>query len=80
MHRNRNNDRNNGSWSELKARRHNSFDDSPTESLDKLWNHLDDETQDSHKVKKDRAAMQLADEQNMLKDMADYADKQDKHN
>ena len=76
MHR----DRNNGNWPELKAKRHNNkFDDAPLKSLEVMHDHLDGVTQDSHKVKKDKAAKQLADEQDMFKDMADYADKQEKH-
>ncbi len=76
MHR----DRNNGTWPELKAKRHNKFDDAPQKSLEVMHGHLDGETHDSHKEKKERAAKQLADVQNMFKNMADYADKQDKHN
>ena len=76
MHR----DRNNGTWPELKAKRHNKFDDASQKSLEVMHGHLDSETHVSQKVKEDRAAKQLADEQNMFKNMADYADKQDKHN
>ena len=71
MHR----DRNNGTWPELKAKRHNKFDEAPLESVDILRGHLDGEIHDIQKVKKDRAAKQLDHVQNMFKDMADYADK-----
>lgn len=73
MHR----DRNNGTWPELKAKRHHKYAEAPLESLDMMHSHLEGETYDSQKVKKDRAAKQLAHVQNLFKDMADYADKQD---
>ena len=73
-------DRNNGTWSELKAKRQRRYDDEPVESTQVKRGSLYGETHDSHKEKKERAAKQLADVHNMFKDMADYADKQDKHN
>lgn len=78
MHR----DRNNGTWPELKAKRHDKFDnpkfdDVPLERLDVMHGHLDGETHDIQKVKKDKAAKHLSRVQNMFRDMADYADKQD---
>ncbi len=73
MHR----DRNNGTWPELKAKRHHGYDDAPLESMDVVRGHLDDETHDVKKVKKDRATKQLDRVHNMFKDMANYADKQD---
>ncbi len=74
MHR----DRNHGTWLELKAKRHNKLDDAPLESLGVMPSHLVGEAQDTQKIKKDRAAMQLSRVQNMLKDMADFYDKQGK--
>lgn len=78
MHR----DRNNGTWPELKAKRHDKFDnpkfdDLPIHSLDLMPNHLDGDARDIQKVKKDRAAEQLSDVKNMFKNMVDY---EDKHN
>lgn len=73
-------DRSNGSWSELKAKRQRRYDDEPVESTEVKRDRLDGETHDSHKEKKEKVAKQLADVQNMFKNMADYADKQDKHN
>ena len=73
MHR----DRNTGSWPELKAKRHNKFDDAPLDSLDVMHSHLDGETHDVQKIKKDRATRQLARVQGMFKDMADS---QETHN
>ena len=73
MHR----DRNNGSWPELKAKRNHRYDDAPLESVDVMHSHLDRETHDIQRVKKDKAAKQLSHVQNMFKDMADYADKKD---
>jgi hypothetical protein len=80
MHRDRNHDRNHGSWTELKAKRHDKFDnpkfdDAPLESLSVIHSHLDNETRDIQKVKKDRAAKQLSHVQHMFKGMIDYADK-----
>ncbi len=69
MHR----DRNNETWSELKAKRHHKFDDAPLDSLDVMQSQLDGETNDVQKVKYDRAA-KLA---THMQDMADYADKRD---
>ena len=89
MHR----DRNHGTWPELKAKRQNKFenskqdrpkfsnpkfDDAPLESLDTRRNQLDDEAWDAQKIKKDRAAKQLADVENMFKNMSDYDDKQER--
>lgn len=71
-------DRNNGTWPELKAKRHNKFGDATLESLDAMHNHLDEEKHNSQKVKNDKAVKQLSRVQNMLKDMAEYAKKQDK--
>lgn len=76
MHR----DRNHGNWTELKAKRHDKFDnpkfdDAPLESLNAMHSHLDDEARDIQKVKKDRAARHLSQVQQMLKGMTDYADK-----
>ena len=72
MHR----DRNNGTWPELKAKRHNKFDDVPLESVDEVDIHLYGEIPDSQKIKNDRAAKQLSQVQNMFKGMTDYDDKQ----
>ena len=69
-------DRNHGSWPELKAKRHDKFDDAPLDSLNVMLSHLDGESHDIQKVKKDRAAKQLSRVKNMFKDMADYANKQ----
>lgn len=77
MHR----DRNNGTWPELKAKRHDKFDhpkfdELPLHSLDVPQDHLHDEAHDIQKIKKDRAAKQLADVKNMFRNMVDYDDKQ----
>jgi hypothetical protein len=74
MHR----DRNHGTWPELKARRHNKFDDEPLDSLNVMHGHLDGGFHDIQKLKKDKAAKQLSRVKTMFKDMAEYADKQDK--
>jgi hypothetical protein len=76
MHR----DRNHGTWPELKAKRHDKFDnpkfnDAPLDSLNVMHSHIDGESHDIQKVKKDRVAKQLSRVQNMFKDMSDYADK-----
>ena len=73
MHR----DRNNGNWTELKAKRHDKFDnpkfdDAPLDSLNMKHSHLDDDPHDIQKIKKDRAAKQLSDVKNMFKNMVDY--------
>ncbi len=73
-------DRNNGTWPKLKAKRHNKFDDAPLKNVDMVHSNLDGETLNSQKITKDRAPKQLSNLQNMVKDMADYADNQDKHN
>ena len=65
-------DRSNGTWPELKAKRHHKLDDTLLQNLDVKHSDLDDETHDMQKIKKDRAAMQLSRVQNMLQDMADY--------
>lgn len=79
MHR----DRNNGTWPELKAKRHDKFDnpkfdDEPLHSLDVMPNHSDGDARDIQKVKKDRAAKQFSDVKNMFKNMVDYDDKHNK--
>ena len=48
MHRNRNKD----TWPELKAKRHNKFDDAPLENVDEMHSPLNDEIPDSQKIKK----------------------------
>lgn len=68
-------DRNNGTWPELKAKRNNKVNETPLESVDVMHSHLDEEAIGSQKLKKDRAAKQLAHVKNVFKDMADYADK-----
>ena len=73
MHR----DRNNGTWPELKAKRHDrfdspKFDDAPMENLSIAHRELNGEAYDSQKIQKDRAAKQLSKVQNMFKEMADY--------
>lgn len=73
-------DRNNGTWPELKAKRHDKFnntkfDDSPLHSLDIMHDHLDGDARDIQKIKKERAAKQFDDVKNMFKNMADYDDK-----
>ena len=81
MHR----DRKNGTWPELKAK-HNykfdnpkfensKFDDAPLDSLNVVNIHLDVESHNIQKVKKDRAAKQHSRVQNMLKDISYYANK-----
>ena len=74
MHR----DRNNGTWPELKAKRHNKFDDAPLESLHVMHSNLDGGIHGIQKVKKDRAAKQFSQVQSMFKDMVDYDNKQHK--
>jgi len=73
MHR----DKSNGTWPELKAKRHDrfdspKFDDAPMESLSVAHRDLDEEMHDSQKLQRDRAAKQLFRVQNMFKEMADY--------
>ena len=70
-------DRNNGPWPELKAKRHNKFHDTPLDSLNVVHSHLDGESHDIQKVKKDKAVKRLNRAQNMFKEMTDYADKLD---
>ena len=86
MHR----DRKNGTWLELKAKIYDKFDnlkyesrkfdDTPSNSLNVVHGHLDGETHDIQKVKKDRTSKQLSRVQNMLKDMSDYANKNSESN
>ena len=72
MHR----DRNNYSWSELKAKKnHNDFDDA-TLNATKFIQHDLIGAADSRKEKNDRAARQLNGVKNMFKDMADFDRKQ----
>ena len=73
MHR----DRNNYSWSELKAKRNNSkFDDAPIEAVNVVDDDLVGTAHDTRKEKNDRAIRQLDGVKNMFKDMADYDRKQ----
>lgn len=84
MHR----DRNHGTWPELKAKRHDKFDnpkfdnpkfdEAPLDSLNMQHSHLDAELYDIQKLKKDRAAKQLSDVKSMFKNMVDYDDKHNK--
>ena len=74
MHRNRNK----GTWPELKAKRHNKFDDAPLENVDEMHSPLNDEIPSSQKIKKDRAAKHLSPVQGMFKGMADYDNKKTK--
>lgn len=75
MHR----DRNNNSWSELKAKRHKSeFDDTPSKSVNIAKDDLLGVAHDSRKEKNDRATRQFEGVKNMFKDMADYDRKQNK--
>lgn len=74
-------DRNHGTWSELKARRHDKFDnpkfdDVSIDSSNVMHGHLDDGLHDIKKLKKERAAKQLRRVSTMFKDMAEYSDKQ----
>ena len=72
MHR----DRNNYSWSELKAKKnHNDFDDAPLNATKSIQDDFIG-TADSRKEKNDRAARQLNGVKNMFKDMADFDRKQ----
>ena len=72
MHR----DRNNYSWSELKAKKNNNdFDDAPSNATKSIQDDLIG-TADSRKEKNDRAAKQLDGVKNMFKDMADFDRKQ----
>ena len=77
MHR----DRNNGTWPELKAKRHDKFDhqkfdEASLHGSGAMHSYLDGESHDIEKFKKDKAAKQLADVKNMFKNMIDYDDKQ----
>ena len=72
MHR----DRNNYSWSELKAKKnHNDFDDAPLNAT-KFIQHDLIGVADSRKEKNDRAAKQLDGVKSMFKEMADFNRKQ----
>lgn len=78
-------DRNHGTWSELKAKRHDKFDnpkfdDEPLDSLSVMHSNLDGESDDIQKVKRDRAVKQLNRVQNMFKDMTDYAENNSENN
>ena len=75
MHR----DRNNNSWSELKAKRNNSeFDDAPLKAANVVKDDLVGTAHDSRKEKNDRATRQLEGVKNMFRDMSDYDRKQTK--
>ena len=74
-------DRNHGTWSELKARRPDKFDqpkfdDTPLNSLNIKRSNSDDEALEIQKVKKDRAAKQLSRVKAMFKDMVEHSDEQ----
>ena len=72
MHR----DRNNNSWSELKAKKnHSEFDDTFLTAVNVVQDDLIG-TADSRKEKNDRATRQLEGVKNMFKDMSDYGRKQ----
>lgn len=72
MHR----DRNNNSWSELKAKRnHSEYDDAPLTAANVVQDDLIGAA-DSRKEKNDRATRQLDGVKNMFKDMTDYDHKQ----
>ena len=74
MHR----DRNNNSWSELKAKRnHSEYDDAPLTDANVVQDDLIGAA-DSRKEKNDRATRQLDGVKNMFKDIADYANNQKK--
>ncbi len=75
-------DRNNGSWSELKAKRYNKFDDEPLSGTDvdfsQKHSQLDKEIQDVQNIKKEVAARQFARLKKMFKNTANYDTKQDR--
>ena len=72
MHR----DRNNNSWSELKAKNnHSEFDDTFLTAVNVVQDDVIG-TADSRKEKNDRATRQLEGVKNMFKDMSDYGRKQ----
>ena len=72
MHR----DRNNNSWSELKAKKnHSEFDDTFLTAVNVVQDDVIG-TADSRKEKNDRATRQLEGVKNMFKDMSDYGRKQ----
>lgn len=71
-------DRNNGSWTELKGKRHNKFDDESINNLDTNHSHLDNESHDLASIKKELAAKQFARLKKMFKNTANYDIKQDK--
>ena len=69
MHR----DRNNNSWSELKAKRNSSqFDGAPLKAANAVKDDLIGIAHDSRKEKNDRATTQLEGVKNMFNDMAGY--------
>ena len=73
MHR----DRNNNSWSELKAKRnHSEYDDAPLTAASVIQDDLIGTAHGSRKEKNDRATRQLEGVKNMFKDMANYDRKQ----
>ena len=75
MHR----DRNNNSWSELKAKKnHSEFDDAPLKHTNVIHEKLEGVAYDSRKEKNDRAARQLDGVISMFKNMADFDRKQNK--
>ena len=72
MHR----DRDNNSWSELKAKKnHSEFDDTFLTAVNVVQDDVIG-TADSRKEKNDRATRQLEGVKNMFKDMSDYGRKQ----
>ena len=72
MHR----DRNNNSWSELKAKKnHSEFDDTFLTAVNVVQDDVIG-TADGRKEKNDRATRQLDGVKNMFKDMTDYDRKQ----
>ena len=75
MHR----DRNNNSWSELKAKKnHSEFDDTFLTAVNVVQDDVIGTAHDSRKEKNDRATRQLEGVKNMFRDMADYDRKQTK--
>ena len=65
-------DRNNGKWPELKAKRRHNSNDEPLDSIDVDHSFLDGETRDSLNAKKALSEKHLSNVKNMFKDMADY--------
>lgn len=70
-------DRNNGSWSELKSKRQNKFDDEPFSNLDVSETRLDIDQHHVRNIKKDLAAKQFARLKKMFKNTANYDIKED---